>query len=60
MINLLQNSTGSCCFSSDRYYQKLNLKRYQSCQPYVLIKGEKVKLKNGAIEIALEEFALSA
>lgn len=38
-------------FANDKYYQKLNKKRYQSYQPFVLIEDEKLKLKNGASKI---------
>lgn len=31
-------------FANDKYYQKLNIKRHQSCQPFVLIEDEKLKL----------------
>lgn len=38
-------------FANDKYYQKLNIKRHQPYQPFVLIEDEKLKLKNGASKI---------
>lgn len=31
-------------FANDKYYQKLNIKRHQSYQPFVLIEDRKLKL----------------